>query len=81
VEEAFVVEEMPNGWRVRNADAKIPGNVSVRLSGWPLDEIPRLVVGDEVDVQGLFMKARDTNQPEQYFINVKWETKDFIKLR
>lgn len=81
VEAALVVEEIPNGLRIRSVDAKRPGNITVRLDGWPPERIPRLNVGDEVVVQGLFTKTKDPNQPVRFFINVKWKTEDYIKLK
>ena len=80
VERAEVVEEMRDGWKIRSLDARKPGNVTVRLPEWPPDEVPNINVGDEVDVQGLFLKARNPDSPDPFFINVKWDTKDFIRL-
>jgi hypothetical protein len=80
VEKAEVVEEIRDGWKIRSLDSREPGNVTVRLSGWPPDEVLHINVGDEVDVQGLFLKERNPDSPDPFFINVKWDTKDFIRL-
>ena len=80
VDEAQIVEVLPGGWRIRSIGSSNPGNVTVRLADWPLDEIPGFDAGDEVIVHGLFLKVEPPERPAQYFINVKWGTKDYIRL-
>jgi hypothetical protein len=80
VERAEIVGEIREGWKIRSPDSREPGNVTVRLVEWPPSEVPLFNIGNEVDVQGLFQKARNPESPDPYFINVKWDTKDFIRL-
>jgi hypothetical protein len=80
VERAEIVGDIKDGWKIRSPGSREPGNVTVRLVQWPPGEVPHFKIGDEVDVQGLFLKARDPDSPDPFFINVKWDTKDFIRL-
>ncbi len=80
VDRAAVVEQIQDGWRIRSPKAHEPGNVTIRLTEWPFDEVSHFDIGDEVDVQGLFLRARKPGSPDPYFISVKWDTKDFIRL-
>lgn len=80
VENAEVIDENNNTLLIRSIDARETEGVLVRLNGWPLDEMPVVNVGDSVEVMGRFIIRSDPDQNEEFYINIKFDTKDYIRV-
>ncbi|MEW5937113.1 MAG: hypothetical protein AB1665_04755 [Candidatus Thermoplasmatota archaeon] len=78
LENVSVVEVIPMGLVVQSSDAQ---RIAVRLDSWPHGTLPQFRVGDRVDLGGIFMMESLPDQPPRYFMNVKYGTEDYIRLR
>ena len=78
VESATVIDVHGDIIIIRSEGAHEPEGVPIRLDGWPLAERPQVNTGDRVDVMGLFIIGSPPGQPAKVFINVKYDTADFI---
>jgi hypothetical protein len=80
VENAEVIDENNITLLIRSIDARETEGVLVRLNGWPLDEIPVVNVGDSVEVMGRFIIRQVPDQNDEVYINIKYDTKDYIRI-
>jgi hypothetical protein len=80
VENAEVIAEKNVTIVIRSIDARLTEGVPVRFDSWPRDEIPAVNIGDRVDVMGIFVIRPFPDQSDQFFINVKYNTKDYFRI-
>lgn len=79
VNDAIVMDVLNNMVIIRSQGANQPEGIRVRFIEWPPGELPAFSVGQTVEVQGMFMRASPPGQPPVYVLNVKYQTRDFIK--
>jgi hypothetical protein len=80
VENAEVIGENNNTFVIRSVDAIETEGVPVRLNGWPRDELPDVNLGDRVEVMGRFIIRQVPDQNDEVYINIKYDTKDYIRI-
>jgi hypothetical protein len=80
IENAEVIAEKNNTFIIRSIDAIETEGVPVRLDSWPREEIPDINTGDRVEVMGVFIIRPSPDQNDEFFINVKYNTKDYFRI-
>jgi hypothetical protein len=80
VPDAEVTRLIRDGCEIRSIGAREPENVTVLFRNWPPDRMPKINSGDRVEVWGLFSRMRNPDAPFEYFISVKYDTEDYIRI-
>jgi len=80
VENAEVIDIDNSTFIIRSLDARLVEGVPVSLNSWPRDEIPDVYLRDRVEVVGLFVIRPVPDQTEEFYINIKYDTKDYIRV-
>ena len=80
VENAEVIDDINNTIIIRSIDARETEGVPVRFDGWPPNEMPEVNIGDRVEVMGKFIIRPASDNGQEFFISVKYDTKDYIRV-
>jgi hypothetical protein len=80
VENAEVIDVENATVIIRSIDARGTEGVLVRLDSWPRDEIPEVNIGDKVEVIGMFIVRPRPDLDEEFYINIKYDTKDYFRI-
>lgn len=78
---AIVLDVHNNILVIRSMGSVEVGGVTVRLVNWPPGELPQIDIGDRVDVQGRFTLGPPPGEPQNALINVRFDSRDYIRVR
>jgi hypothetical protein len=80
VESAVVLSTDDSTIVIQSEGAVEPDGISVRFENWPPGEQPQIEIGNRVEVAGRFIIGSPPSQPQEFFISVKYDTKDYVEL-